>query len=561
VVSDVDEFQAAFAAVKSTNNNVSASRKTIFIKNGDYDFGSDEQRLDAYNVSLIGESRDGVVLHGNRDGISNPVLNLRDRSGFYLQDLTVRNDKNYGKDDKVGVGVAIYGGDKTVMKNVRMLSNQDTQVTGHRAYFENCQIHGTVDFICGGGDNYYYHTDLVLEDRGGNVIAAPSTSASLKWGYVFQQCTISAADGATAVTDGSYNLGRPWQDTPRAYYLNTRMNVKPSDNGWAGMGTLPTYFYEYGSTDKDGNEIDLTTVRGNSPTSTNSYTPVLTTDEADKFTIENVLGGTDSWLPTEECVTVAAPTAMLDGSSLSWTSVDDARCYVVFKNGHYLTNTTATTINDIDEGVYTVRAANLNGGLGEESNTVLKRNITAGKWGTIVLPFAMTESQLKSTFGNDVKVAELTAGDATTLTFSSVAATNANQPYAIKVASDFAGAAISGVTIENGTPEQTVGDWTFVGSYADVADIPVGAYFFSANKLVKAGTGNTMKSTRAYLVNGNASAPALNIIFDGETTGITTTDFSDYTDKAGATFDLQGRKIKNAAQKGVYIVNGKKVIK
>ena len=98
----------------------------IFIKNGDYDFGSEEQRLTAYNVSLIGESRDGVMLHGNRDGISNPVLNLRDRTGFYLQDLTVRNDNNFGKEEKGGVAVAIYGGDKTAMKNVRMLRLPET---------------------------------------------------------------------------------------------------------------------------------------------------------------------------------------------------------------------------------------------------------------------------------------------------------------------------------------------------------------------------------------------------------------------------------------------------
>ena len=47
------------------------------------------------------------------------------------------------------------------------------------------------------------------------------------------------------------------------------------------MGKLPTHFYEYNSLDANGNSIDLS-VRGNSPTSTNSYVPVLSADEASR---------------------------------------------------------------------------------------------------------------------------------------------------------------------------------------------------------------------------------------------------------------------------------------
>lgn len=378
VVSTVSEWKAALQAVNASNTNASAARKVIFVRNGDYNFGSEEQRFTAYNVSIVGESRDGVVLHGTRDGISNPILNLRDRTGFYLQDLTVRNDLNYGLSDKGGVAVAIYGGDKSAMKNVRMLSNQDTQVTGNRAYFEQCKIHGTVDFICGGGDNFYWQTDLILEDRGGNVIAAPSTSPSNKWGYVFQECTISAMTGASLVTNGSYNLGRPWKDEPRCYFLNTRMNVKPANGGWTSMSTLPTHFYEYGSVDKNGAAIDLS-VRTNSPTSTNTYTPVLTSTEAARFTLKDVLGGTDSWLPTEETATSPAPLLSANGNIISWNSVDDARCYVVFHNGEYVTNLTTTSYTAPEAGEYEIRTANLNGGLGTGATiTVGEGGITGG---------------------------------------------------------------------------------------------------------------------------------------------------------------------------------------
>lgn len=370
VVSTAEEFKAALAQVNNSNSNVSAPRKTIFIKNGDYDFGAAEQRITGYNVSLIGESRDGVMLHGLRDGISNPVLNLRDRSGFYLQDLTVRNDYDYGASELKGVAVAIYGGNKTIMKNVRMLSNQDTQVTGERAYFEECEIHGTVDFICGGGDNFYWKTALVLENRENNCVTAPATNAAQKWGYVFQECTISKMDGADKVADRSYRLGRPWQGEPRCYFLNTTMEVLPGDNGWGGMSTLPTHFYEYNSMDKNGNVLDLSK-RGNSDTSTNSYSPILSDSDAARFTVQNVLGGTDSWLPTEECMTIDAPVAKIEGSTLKWDDNDDARCFVIFRDGKYIANVTNNSYSVTEGGTYTVCAANVNGGLGKASAGVV----------------------------------------------------------------------------------------------------------------------------------------------------------------------------------------------
>lgn len=385
VVSTIEELMDAFTEVNASNTSATAERKTIFIKNGEYNLGTEVGtgkslvQLKCYNVSLIGESRDGVLLYGETDGISNPVLNLRDRSGFYLQDLTVKNTRDYGNGlFNGGVAVAICGGDKTIMKNVRMLSNQDTQVTGHRAYFEDCAIHGTVDFICGGGDNYYYHTDLVLENRSGNVIAAPSTNASHRWGYVFDHCTIKPMEGAAATTNNSYYLGRPWQNEPRANFLHTTMEVLPAAAGWTNMSNLPTHFYEYSSVDAKGNAVDVKG-RQNSPSSTNKYTPILTDKEAAAFTARNVLGGTDAWDAAALAAQVAAPTnVVLNGAVMTWNDVEDAMLYVVFKDGKFLAQTTATTYSLTESGQYTVKAANRFGGLGAASAAVTYKATATG---------------------------------------------------------------------------------------------------------------------------------------------------------------------------------------
>ena len=570
VVNNATELTAAVTELNNTNNNANAARKTIFLKNGDYDLGNLVSQgksclqLKCYNVSLIGESRDGVIIHGETDGISNPILNLRDPSGFYLQDLTVRNDHDYGNGlFNGGVAVAIYGGDKTVMKNVRMLSNQDTQVTGHRAYFEDCAIHGTVDFICGGGDNFYQNCGLVLEDRGGDVIAAPSTSTAHKWGYVFNECTIKAIDGATNVTDGSWNLGRPWQNEPRTYYLNTTMQVLPSDNGWANMSNLPTHFYEYGSKDANGNLLDLS-VRGNSSSSTNTYNPMLTAEEAARFTLENVLGGTDSWLPTDECPVLAVPVATLSGTTLQWTAVDDARCYVVFKDGQYLTNLTATTYTVDDEYAnYSVRTANLNGGLGETSNVVSSTaSITTGStgWATACLSYdAQVPEGTKAYYISSATADAVTLTELTTIPAGEGFIFNAAAgSYEFQVATTQP-AAINNLLV--GTQTELTGiAANSIYVLGKTSDNQVAMMFY---------TNTTLAAGKAYLpaTAVPSAARSLRFVFGDETTGIGATLMSNEERiKNNEIYDLQGRKIANGKyrnselSKGLYIVDGEKVV-
>ena len=190
-------------------------------------------------------------------------------------------------------------------------------------------------------------------------------------------------------------------------------------------------------------------------------------------------------------------------------------------------------------------------------DVVLTRSITADKWSTICLPFAMTNAQLKSTFGDGVKVAELSSGTAETLTFSTVTETVANQPYAIKVASDFTSATISGVTIVEGPHTQTVDNWQFVGTYSLVENMASGNYYFKNNYLYQATGSQKMKPFRGYFT-GVAAAPSLNFIIDGETTGIDDVKRETITN-SGEFYDLSGRRVAQPT-KGLYIVNGKKYV-
>lgn len=333
-------------------------------------------QLRSSNLSIIGQSKENTILYNIPyiPGISyTSTLEIRSGSDNYLQDFTLKNMYAGGAHDK-GVAVAFYDrGTRTIAKNINCWSNQDTYVSnGARDYYETSTFAGTVDFICGNGDVWFEGCDLVINNRTGNVIAAPRTNSTEQWGYVFNSCTISKAEGATNVSNGNWNLGRPWGNSPAATYLNTTMNVIPSTAAWTNMsGGLVVRFHEYGSVDANGDAIDLS---GRSiaacSAADDSDAPVLTAEQAAEYTLHNVLGGTDGWDPTEYTAQVAVENVTLKGNVLSWDDNDDALCWMVFKDGAYYDNVITTSIELTENGSYTVRAANARGGLGEASAAV-----------------------------------------------------------------------------------------------------------------------------------------------------------------------------------------------
>ena len=198
------------------------------------------------------------------------------------------------------------------------------------------------------------------------------------------------------------------------------------------------------------------------------------------------------------------------------------------------------------------------------ANVTLTRSITAGNWSTIVLPFDIASSDIATVFGEGTSVAELSSSTENTLNFSTTLTGNkmkANQPYAIKVANDFTTATINGVNIVEGTPSQTVDDWKFVGTYLSRM-VPEGSYYFKSNQLYKAGGSGTtsIKPFRAYLTYTGGGTPAPNFVIDGNVTGIAHISADGQINlEEGVVYNLNGQRVANPV-KGLYIVNGKKVV-
>ena len=75
-----------------------------------------------------------------------------------------------------------------------------------------------------------------------------------------------------------------------------------------------------------------------------------------------------------------------------------------------------------------------------------------------------------------------------------------------------------------------------------------------------AGAADITQNTAVVINSGNKAMYNINF-GDGESQGITTTDYTDSTDSDGAWYDLNGRKLDGVpTAKGIYLHGGRKVV-
>jgi pectin methylesterase-like acyl-CoA thioesterase len=208
------------------------------VRNGTYDLGKAFNTQVKDYTTLVGQSRDGVIIenHPEHEGI-NYSTTLKTGSNVIMQNLTLRC--NVVKGSSVGFadgatenderGTALYdNGTNNVYKNIRLLGFQDTYYSHDyvNSYFENCEIHGAVDFICGSGNVWFEKCDLLIESSSvAYITAARKNNTPGEYnGYIFNECTIDNADDADMA--GKYYLGRAWDGYAKvSYYKTTKKSI------------------------------------------------------------------------------------------------------------------------------------------------------------------------------------------------------------------------------------------------------------------------------------------------------------------------------------------------
>ncbi|MBR6450389.1 MAG: pectin esterase, partial [Fibrobacter sp.] len=383
------DFKAAMNKAASAGASES-SHFVIFFPDGEYEITKltgDEHGKSTFSpshVSIVGQSVDKTIVWNttNTEGISTTAtLYFPKNNDMYMQDITLQNRGTYNSGNASRqVALQQNEGDKFIYKNVRLLSGQDTYYTKKgRTYWEGGEIDGTVDFICGGGDVFFEGTKLVMTRNGGYITASQNPG---DWGYVFNNATIEVSNSSFNKT---FYLGRSW-GRAKVIFLNTIMRAEPKAEGWGpDMNSAPQIFAEYNSKNASGGAINTSQRKtrfdgGKDPSTATTLKTVWNASDAAKYTLANVLKGSDNWDPTKLTAQVNAPKISQEGAEIVWVDDNNARAWVVFVNGKYKANVTAPSfaLDGIAVGSkITVRAANSMGGLGAYSNEVTTVDATA----------------------------------------------------------------------------------------------------------------------------------------------------------------------------------------
>lgn len=371
---DADSF---LATLEVANASASEDARTyVFIPNGTYDLGDKcLTTVSGANISLIGQDMDKTIIMNTptAEGIGITATILITGKNTYMQDLTLKDALDYFNSSTAGRGVALQDkGQRTICKNVKLLSYQDTYYSNAASqfYWETSEIHGVVDYICGGGDVFFNKCLLVNESRskspknGDVTITAPYTDASNKFGYVFDGCTVENLAA-------KFNYGRSWGGVSRLAFLNTTLNqpkeIAASRFTTGGMNVAADKFVEYNTMDKNGNVVSpasnvLTFTKDNTK---NTYETILTAAQAAEYALDKVF---TNWTPADYAAQLEMEDVKKVATTITWTAVEGAKAYAVIADGVLAGivdgNTTSFTLTAEDAKTVEVRAANGMGGFG-----------------------------------------------------------------------------------------------------------------------------------------------------------------------------------------------------
>ena len=269
--------------------------KVIFVKRGIY-----KEKLVVpqwlTNIEICGEDRDQTII--TYDDHANIRIPGTDRkmgtfrtytikvqgSHITFKDITIENNAA-----KLGQAVALHTeGDCLTFINCRFLGNQDTIYTGNpgsRLYFQNCYIEGTTDFIFGPATAWFEQCHIFCKQK--SYITAASTPQDQPYGYVFNKCTIRAAEGVEKLY-----LGRPWRDYGYTLFMNCDLCKEIRPEGWHHWEEHREKTARYMEYNNFG--------EGAATDNRVSWSRQLSKKEAATITLENVFNMSSNWLPVRK---------------------------------------------------------------------------------------------------------------------------------------------------------------------------------------------------------------------------------------------------------------------
>lgn len=293
-----------------------------------------------------------------------------------------------------------------------------------------------------------------------------------------------------------------------------------------------------------------------------------------------------------------------------FAAVDNISIYYV-KSDPLILNEEATSTQYIKDFVSKNHTSS-DGNTVNNADILLKRTFSVGKWNSLILPVDVTMAQLQSAFGSDVQLAKLEGVGAidglnTCINFRLVPITadgtaiTAGELYLIKPAlkpvalsyttsggdsqsgsfyqlgrADVSSSKVSGKendlvttaykSAKTGITVNCTGTYTY-----NAGGCPADAYVFSGGTMYQLESALDIKGFRSYITNTDASGAARPLTFNiaecGVPVGIDIPTIQNNSRTKNVVYTIDGIPVRlgdeglEGLQHGIYIVNGKKVLK
>ena len=253
-------IQGAIDAIPDHTDKASAY--TVLVKNGDYQEIVYFRNKDY--VTIVGESRDGVVIHYANNEVFNPhpkTIKTNEKAGTFpsrraafaidncthmvLKNLTLKND---AKGQAEGL---LVNGSNNYFKNVHIIGSGDALQTNGSAYYDRCVIDGEGDTILGRGPAYFHRTTINSSNA---FMWIRNTKAN--HGNVFVRCILNGMNDNAVIARLPDNHGQQYPHAECVLIDCELNNIPPVGVAPVSDGALTANFLEYRSRDNSGVPVD-----------------------------------------------------------------------------------------------------------------------------------------------------------------------------------------------------------------------------------------------------------------------------------------------------------------
>ncbi|CZR48315.1 uncharacterized protein FPRO_12925 [Fusarium proliferatum ET1] len=151
-------------------------------------------------------------------------------TGNYFQAVNINFANTFGTTaNYASLGFAVKSSKFASLYGCQVYGNQDALLINGNLFAYNSLFTGNIDMIWGSGAGYFLKSTIAPNRDGIALTANKKGTNSGNYGFVFDQCTVSPAGGASY---SSIYLGRPWDQYARVAYIESELGSCIAAAGW-----------------------------------------------------------------------------------------------------------------------------------------------------------------------------------------------------------------------------------------------------------------------------------------------------------------------------------------